>query len=135
MQDGVDSSTPLARHPATAAAGPQLYNFFISEALAPDERDPVARANVYCSSDFTSGRCAAVSVVAAVPRSEQLLRAIRGRSSSWCARSRSRLDGAFRVNHALTPLLNMGQQLFEPPDVNGWELGPGWFSTAACWRG
>ena len=23
----------------------------------------------------------------------------------------------------------MGQQLFEPPDVNGWELGRGWFST------
>jgi hypothetical protein len=26
-------------------------------------------------------------------------------------------------------MLNMGQQLLEPPDVNGWELGPGWFST------
>jgi hypothetical protein len=24
------------------------------------------------------------------------------------------------VNSALTPLSNMGQQLFEPPDVNGW---------------
>jgi hypothetical protein len=23
----------------------------------------------------------------------------------------------------------MGLQLYEPPDVNGWELGPGWFST------
>ena len=23
----------------------------------------------------------------------------------------------------------MGQQLFDPPDVNGWELGPAWFST------
>jgi uncharacterized protein (DUF1800 family) len=23
----------------------------------------------------------------------------------------------------------MGQQLFEPPDVNGWELGQGWFSS------
>jgi hypothetical protein len=23
----------------------------------------------------------------------------------------------------------MGQTLFEPPDVNGWELGPGWFTT------
>jgi hypothetical protein len=23
----------------------------------------------------------------------------------------------------------MGQQLYEPPDVNGWELGKGWFST------
>ena len=36
----------------------------------------------------------------------------------------------FSVDSALTPLLNMGQQLFEPPDVNGWELGQGWFSTA-----
>jgi hypothetical protein len=23
----------------------------------------------------------------------------------------------------------MGQTLFEPPDVNGWELGQGWFTT------
>jgi uncharacterized protein (DUF1800 family) len=35
------------------------------------------------------------------------------------------------VNSALNPLINMGQQLFEPPDVNGWELGPGWFSSGA----
>jgi hypothetical protein len=27
------------------------------------------------------------------------------------------------------PLVSMGQTLFEPPDVNGWELGPGWFTT------
>jgi len=33
------------------------------------------------------------------------------------------------ANDALTPLTNMGQQLFEPPDVNGWELGPAWYST------
>jgi hypothetical protein len=25
----------------------------------------------------------------------------------------------------------MGQTLFEPPDVAGWELGQGWFSTGA----
>ena len=37
----------------------------------------------------------------------------------------------FSVNDALTPLSNMGQQLFEPPDVNGWEIGPGWFSSGA----
>jgi hypothetical protein len=35
----------------------------------------------------------------------------------------------FSANDALTPMLNMGQQLFEPPDVNGWSLGPSWFST------
>jgi hypothetical protein len=32
---------------------------------------------------------------------------------------------------AMTPLVNMGQQLYEPPDVNGWALGPEWFSTAS----
>jgi hypothetical protein len=37
----------------------------------------------------------------------------------------------FSVDTARTPLTNMGQTLFEPPDVNGWELGPGWFSTGA----
>jgi uncharacterized protein (DUF1800 family) len=36
----------------------------------------------------------------------------------------------FSLETTLTPLLNMGQQLFEPPDVNGWALGPSWFSTA-----
>jgi len=34
------------------------------------------------------------------------------------------------VNNALTPMTNMGQQLYEPPDVNGWELGAGWISTS-----
>jgi uncharacterized protein (DUF1800 family) len=35
------------------------------------------------------------------------------------------------ANAALTPLTNMGQQLFEPPDVNGWEQGPAWISTSS----
>ena len=35
----------------------------------------------------------------------------------------------FSVNDAVTPMVNMGQQLYEPPDVAGWDLGPGWFST------
>ena len=33
------------------------------------------------------------------------------------------------ANTTLTPLVNMGQQLFEPPDVAGWDLGQLWFST------
>ena len=35
------------------------------------------------------------------------------------------------VDSAITPLTNMGQQLYEPPDVNGWALGAEWFSTAS----
>ncbi len=37
----------------------------------------------------------------------------------------------FSVNDALTPLANMGQILFEPPDVSGWDTGTAWFSTSA----
>jgi hypothetical protein len=35
------------------------------------------------------------------------------------------------VDAAMTPLVNMGQQLYEPPDVNGWALAGEWFSTAS----
>jgi uncharacterized protein (DUF1800 family) len=37
----------------------------------------------------------------------------------------------FSVNSALTPMSNMGQQLYEPPDVNGWDTGSGWISTSS----
>ena len=37
----------------------------------------------------------------------------------------------FSVNTAMTPLTNMGQQLYEPPDVNGWGTGPDWISTSS----
>ena len=35
------------------------------------------------------------------------------------------------MNDALAPMANMGQQLFEPPDVAGWDLGTNWFSSGA----
>src|SRR5262249_37172765 len=37
----------------------------------------------------------------------------------------------FSVDTTLTPLINMGQDLFEPPNVAGWVLGQSWFSTGA----
>ena len=37
----------------------------------------------------------------------------------------------FSVNDALTPLANMGQTLFDPPDVSGWDAGETWFATGA----
>ena len=35
----------------------------------------------------------------------------------------------FSVNDAVSQMVNMGQVLFEPPDVAGWEQGSGWIST------
>jgi uncharacterized protein (DUF1800 family) len=37
----------------------------------------------------------------------------------------------FSVGDALTPLSNMGQNLYDPPDVAGWEVGRLWFSTGS----
>ena len=35
------------------------------------------------------------------------------------------------LGDALTPLFNMGQVLYDPPDVAGWDAGRTWFSTGA----
>ena len=37
----------------------------------------------------------------------------------------------FSVDTARAPLTNMGQTLFEPPNVAGWQLGRSWFGTGA----
>src|SRR5207244_13214681 len=37
----------------------------------------------------------------------------------------------FSAGSALSPLINMNQELFDPPDVAGWSLGQSWFSTGA----
>ena len=37
----------------------------------------------------------------------------------------------FSVDSALTPLSNMGQTLYEPPDVSGWDAGQTWYSSGA----
>jgi len=36
----------------------------------------------------------------------------------------------FSLDKARAPLANMGMLLFEPPNVGGWPVGAGWFSTA-----
>ena len=41
----------------------------------------------------------------------------------------------FSVDDALAPLSNMGQILYEPPDVAGWDAGPGVvLDRRRCWR-
>jgi len=37
----------------------------------------------------------------------------------------------FSLNSALAPLASMEQNLYDPPDVSGWDQGQAWFSTAA----
>jgi uncharacterized protein (DUF1800 family) len=131
MQDGVDLINAVARHPAT---GPRLarklYAFFMNETDAPDEALIQEVSRLYYSNNFEIR-----------PMVQRLLTSTQFHDErnwykrySWpvefVARSMKEVGwNGFSLGNVLTPLLNMGQQLFEPPDVAGWELGPGWFST------
>ena len=53
-----------------------------------------------------------------------------GRNSS-CGRLKDVGWTGFSLGDTLTPLSNMGQNLYDPPDVAGWDLGASWFSTGS----
>ena len=133
MQDGLDLLAALARHPETGRRlARKLWSFFVSELRAPDEAFVTRVANVYAQND-----CHMWPVVRAVLSSPEF-----SASDSYYARFSWPVEfvaralkevgsSGFPLNTALGPLSNMGQQLFEPPDVAGWERGTGWFTTAA----
>jgi len=132
-QDGLDLLGAVARHPETGRRlARKLYGFFVSEIRPPDEELVAAMAARYESSNHEIApmlRLLFMSPQFRDPASyharyswpvELVVRALK--EVGWVG---------FSLNDALTPLTNMGQQLFEPPDVNGWDLGRGWFSTGA----
>ena len=132
MQDGIDLINALAFHPATARrlAG-KLWVWFVDEVNAPDSAfvDSIAATYLQRGAEMSQ-------VVAAVLSSPQFMDSSRyfmrySWPAEFVARSLKEVGYlGFSVNDALTPMVNMGQQLFEPPDVAGWDLGPAWFSTA-----
>ena len=132
MRDGLDFIDAVVRHPAT---GPRLarklYAYFINEVDAPDQSLIDALARTYYAQNYNVGAMLRQLFLSSQFRNpenyykryswpaEFVVRALK--ETGWTG---------FSVNTALTPMISMGQQLFEPPDVAGWDLGPGWFSSA-----
>jgi uncharacterized protein (DUF1800 family) len=133
MQDGIDFIAALARHPQTARRlARKMWNFFVSEVVPPDEASISAAASMYLQNG-TSIR----SLVNYMLRAREFQSPVNWHSRySWpveyVVRAIKELGWTgFSINTARASLIPMGQVLFEPPDVNGWELGQGWFSTGA----
>ena len=133
MQDGIDLINAVAFHPLT---GPRLarklYAYFVNEVDPPDA-GLIGRVS---SAYYSSGGQIEPMVRRLLLSSQFRDPANYYKRYSWpvefVVRSLKEVGwNGFSVNDALTPLVNMGQQLLEPPDVNGWELGPGWFSSGA----
>src|SRR5207247_1459594 len=133
MQDGLDFINALAGNPNTARyLAAKLYRFFVSEFRDPEPSFVDRIASVYLSSGYDM---------------KQVVREVLLSPEFWDSRSyfaryawpvefvvRAIKDigwSGFSVNDALTPLANMGQTLYEPPDVSGWHAGQTWFSTGA----
>lgn len=133
MQDGLDFIEALVAHPETPRyLGAKLYRFFISETGNIDERWLTRISRVYVQSQYDMR-----AVVRAVLLSGEFWdRASYFSRYSWPVEFvvRSIKDigwRGFSLNDALGPLNNMGQILYDPPDVAGWEPGRAWFSTGA----
>ena len=137
MQDGIDLIAALAIHPETARRlARRLWTWFVSEAEPPDRAFVENIAQMYLKNDTNMK-----PVVRAVLLSPQFIDQNRHyQRYAWpvefVVRSLKEVGHVgFSVDSALTPLVNMGQQLFEPPDVNGWETRRRAGSRpAACWR-
>jgi uncharacterized protein (DUF1800 family) len=133
IQDGVDLINAVVAHPAT---GPRLarklYGYFVNEVDPPDEGLIKAMASDYFSSGFEIK-----PMLIRLFTSQQFVDPSNFfKRYSWPAefvvRAIKEMGWAgFSVNDALTPMITMGQQLFEPPDVSGWDLGQSWFTSGA----
>ncbi|MBM3820337.1 MAG: DUF1800 domain-containing protein [Acidimicrobiia bacterium] len=133
MQDGIDLIVALARHPETARRlARKLWGFFVSEIHAPEPAfvEAVSREYLLNNTEIRP-------VIRYILRSPWI-----NDRSRWYTRYAWPVEFVVRsireigwnglsIDTARTPLTNMGQQLFEPPDVAGWSLGPEWFSTGA----
>ncbi len=133
MRDGLDLIDALAASPDTARyLARKLYRFFVSEVGDISDSWVERVANIYLRSGYEMKAVMQEVLLSkefwdpnnyfsryAWP-AEFVVRAIK--DIGWVG---------FSVNDALTPLANMGQNLYDPPDVAGWDLGPSWFSTGS----
>ena len=133
MQDGIDLIDACVRHPAT---GPRLarklYAYFVNEVDPPDAKLIADMASDYYRGGFEI-RPMLIRLFVSPPFADP---SNYFKRYSWpvefVVRSIKEMGWAgFSVNDTLNPLIAMGQQLFEPPDVAGWDLGPLWFTSGA----
>jgi uncharacterized protein (DUF1800 family) len=133
MQDGIEFINALANHPETARRlARKLWGFFVSELEDPDPSFVEAVATLYLQNNTEMK-----PVVRYILESPWFLDEDRTYARySWPVEFVVRAIRevgwqGFSIGSAGTPLINMGQALFEPPDVAGWDLGRAWFSTGA----
>jgi len=131
MQDGIDFMTMLAGHPETGRRlARKLWNFFVSDLEDPNPNFVEGVTDVYLRSD-TDMR----AVLRYIFNSQWFthpgnFNARYAWPAEFAIRTVKEMGwNGFSIDSARVPLTNMGQTLFEPPNVAGWQLGRAWFGT------
>ncbi|HEV8393992.1 MAG TPA: DUF1800 domain-containing protein [Vicinamibacterales bacterium] len=132
MQDGIDLITALAFHPETARRlARKFWNFFVSEIVPPHPAFVTATANVYLQSGTRIGPVVYSVLTSPWFNDPTAVYARYSWPAEFVVRSIKEVGWQnFSVDKARAPMSNMGQALYEPPNVGGWPLGAGWFSTS-----
>jgi uncharacterized protein (DUF1800 family) len=132
MQDGLDLINALAIHPETARRlARRLWEWFVSETEVPHAGFVDQIASVYLKNDTNMKPVVRAVLLSSHFTDARNLHQRYAWPVEFTIRTMKEMGFVgFSVDGAQTPLVNMGQQLYEPPDVNGWALGPSWFSTA-----
>jgi uncharacterized protein (DUF1800 family) len=131
VQDGLDLITALAVHPETARRlARKFWNFFISEIHQPDPSFVESAAAVYLQ-NRTEIRPVVRYVLTSPWFNDPSMRYARyAWPAEYVARAIKEVGWqGFSLDRVRAPLANMGMLLFEPPNVGGWPIGAGWFST------
>jgi uncharacterized protein (DUF1800 family) len=133
MQDGIDFINGLAAHPNTARyLATKLYRFFVSEFGAVNVTFVNRIASFYLQSGYDMRAVMREVLLSPEFQDESAYFARYAWPVEFVVRALKDVGwSGYSVNDALTPLSNMGQILFEPPDVAGWDTGQSWFSTGA----
>jgi len=132
-QDAVDLINAVAMHPETARrVASKIYTFFVSETFPPDPAAIDYLANIYLQNG--SAIKPVLQAIFMAPQFQEP--ALYFTRYAWpvefIVRGLKEVGWTgYSAASALSPMLNMGQQLLEPPSVAGWNLGEAWFSTGA----
>ena len=133
MQDGLDLIDALAANPETPRyLGKKLYRFFVSETGDVPESFLSNLSAVYFRTRYDMKEVMRELFLSPEFGDRAVMFTRFGWPVEFLVRSLKDIGWVgFDMSTALTPLSNMGQNLFDPPDVAGWDLGRSWFSTGS----
>ena len=132
MQDGLDLINALAFHPETGRRlARKFWGWFVSDVLPPDPAFVEAVAGVYRQNNTEIRPVMRYILTSSWFTNPSMYFTRYSMPAEFVIRSIREVGWQnFSLDKARAPMANMGMALYEPPNVGGWPLGAGWFSTS-----